>query len=62
MPFFYVCVCVYNLKLTLNLQYGIERLLTKTKYGRKPRRTKEPLNESERREWKGWLKTQHSEN
>ena len=50
MPFFYVCVCVYNLKLTLNLQYGIERLLTKTKYGRKPRRTKEPLNESERRE------------
>ena len=26
------------------------------------RRTKEPLNESERREWKSWLKAQHSEN
>ena len=26
------------------------------------RRTKEPLDESERRELKGWLKTQHSEN
>ena len=24
------------------------------------RRTKEPLDESERREWKSWLKTQHS--
>ena len=30
-------------------------------YGRK-QRTKGPLNESERREWKNWLKTQHSEN
>ena len=26
------------------------------------RRTKEPLNESERGEWKGWIKAQHSEN
>ena len=26
------------------------------------KRTKEPPNESERREWKHWLKTQHSEN
>ena len=25
-------------------------------------RTKEPLDESERGEWKGWLKTQHSKN
>ena len=24
--------------------------------------TKEPLDESERGEWKSWLKTQHSEN
>ena len=24
-------------------------------------RTKEPLDDSERREWKSWLKTQHSE-
>ena len=31
-------------------------------YGRKQRETKEPLNESERGEWKSWLKTQHSEN
>ena len=28
-------------------------------YGRKWRRTKEPLDESERGEWKSWLKTQH---
>ena len=28
----------------------------------KGRRPKEPLDESERREWKSWLKTQHSEN
>ena len=25
-------------------------------------KTKEPLDESERGEWKSWLKTQHSEN
>ena len=31
-------------------------------YGRKQRRTKEPLDESERGEWRSWLKTQHSEN
>ena len=31
-------------------------------YGRKWSRTKEPLDESERGEWKRWLKTQHSEN
>ena len=30
-------------------------------YGRKWRKTKEPLDESERGEWKNWLKTQHSE-
>ena len=30
--------------------------------GRKQRRTKEPLDESERGKWKSWLKTQHSEN
>ena len=29
---------------------------------RKQRRTKEPLDESERKEWKSWLKMQHSEN
>ena len=31
-------------------------------YDRKWRRTKEPLDESERGEWKSWLKAQHSEN
>ena len=31
-------------------------------YGRKWRETKKPLDEGERGEWKGWLKTQHSEN
>ena len=31
-------------------------------YGRNQRRTKEPLDESERGEWKSWLKAQHSEN
>ena len=31
-------------------------------YGRKQRRTKEPLDASERRQWKSWLKTQYSEN
>ena len=31
-------------------------------YGRKQRRTKEPLDESERGEWKSWLQAQHSEN
>ena len=30
--------------------------------GRKQRGTKEPLDESEREEWKSWLKDQHSEN
>ena len=30
-------------------------------YGRKWRRTKKPLDESERGEWKSWLKAQHSE-
>ena len=29
---------------------------------RKQRKTKKPLDESERGEWKSWLKTQHSEN
>ena len=31
-------------------------------YGIKWRRTKEPLDESERGEWKSWPKSQHSEN
>ena len=31
-------------------------------YGRKQRRSQEPLDANERGEWKCWLKTQHSEN
>ena len=31
-------------------------------YGRKQIRTKEPLDESEKGEWKSWLKTPHSKN
>ena len=31
-------------------------------YGREWRGTKEPLDESERGEWKSWLKAQHSDN
>ena len=39
-----------------NLRYGDDTTLSR-KW-----RTEEPLNESEREEWKSWLKTQHSEN
>ena len=38
-----------------------EEELKKKKKERKWR-TKEPLNESEKGEWKSWLKVQHSEN
>ena len=31
-------------------------------YGREERGTKEPFDESERGEWKSWLKAQHSKN
>ena len=41
-----------------NLRYADDTTLN----GRKQRRTKEPLHESERGEFKSWLKTQHSEN
>ena len=40
-----------------NLRYAAD-----TTYGRKWRTTKKPLDESERGEWKSWLKAQHSEN
>ena len=42
-----------------NLRYADD---TTASYSRKWRRTKEPLDESERGEWKSWLKPQHSEN
>ena len=38
-----------------NLRYTDDTTLMAEKW-----RTKEPLDESERGEWKGWLKTQHS--
>ena len=41
-----------------NLRYADDTTLT----AENCRRTKEPLDESERVEWKSWLKTQHSEN
>ena len=43
--------------LIFNLRYADDTILN----GRKQRRTKEPL-ESEREEWKSWLKAQYSEN
>ena len=41
-----------------NLRYADDTTLM----AEKQRRTKEPLDGSERGEWKGWLKTKHSEN
>ena len=40
-----------------NLRYADYTTLMAEKW-----RTKEPLEESERGEWKSWLKAQHSEN
>ena len=40
-----------------NLRYADETTLNSRKW-----RTKEPLDESERGEWKSWLQAQHSEN
>ena len=39
-----------------------EELKKKKKKKERKWRTKEPLNESEKGEWKSWLKVQHSEN
>ena len=43
-----------NIKI---LRYAVDTIL-----GQKWRETKETLDESERGEWKSWLKTQHSKN
>ena len=40
-----------------NLRYADDTTLMAENW-----RNKEPLDESERGEWKSWLKTQHSEN
>ena len=46
--------------------YGVAKSWTQLSdcnpYGRKWRGPKKPLDESERQEWKSWLKAQHSEN
>ena len=60
----------YNIKLDLaSLPYLISGQKSRYTYsfvlrkeGRKWRRTKEPLDQSKRGEWKSWLKAQHSEN
>ena len=41
-----------------NLRYADDTTLN----DRKQRRTKEPLDETKRGEWKSWLKSQHAEN
>ena len=41
-----------------NLRYADDTTLMAESEGR----TKEPVDERERGEWKSWLKTQHSEN
>ena len=53
-----------NHKLESRLLGGISitSYLQKTSNGRKQRGSKKPLVESEREEWKSWLKTQHSIN
>ena len=43
------------------LRYADDTTLMQ-KAKRQQRGTKEPLDESERGEWKSWLKTQHSKN
>ena len=55
------------MKHKLESRYPEEKSITSDmqmdhSYGRKWRGTKEPLDESERGEWKSWLKTQHSKN
>ena len=48
----------HKLELRLNLRYAEDTTI----FGRKWRRTKEPLDEGERGEWKSCLKTQHLKN
>ena len=50
----------YKLELRLLRKISITSdMQTHHPYGRKQRRTKELLDESERGEWKSWLKIQH---
>ena len=53
----------YKLELRLNGEVSIISDMQMTRLSCwNRRRTKKPLDESERGEWKSWLKTQHSEN
>ena len=52
----------HKLKSRLLREISITSDIRHHPYGRKWRGTKEPRDESERGEWKSWLKTQHSEN
>ena len=49
-------------KLPCEIQITSDMQMIPPLYGRKRRGTKEFLDESERGEWKSWLKTQHSKN
>ena len=44
-----------------NLRYADDTTLM-AESAKKKKKTEESLDESERGEWKGWLKAQHSEN
>ena len=45
-----------------NLRYANDTTLMAESEEELKQRTKEPLDESEKGEWKSWLKAQHSEN
>ena len=49
----------HKLELRLPGEISITSDMQMTPYGRKWRGTKKPLDESERGEWKSWLKAQH---
>ena len=64
-PVSYICLGwkKYKLESRLPGEISITSSMEMTHpYGRKWRGTKEPLDESERGEWKSWIKAQHSEN
>ena len=51
-----------DIQMTPSVWQKVKRNSRHHLYGRKWRGTQEPLDESERGEWKSWLKTQHSKN
>ena len=52
----------HKLESSLPGEISVTSDMQMTPHGRKQRRTKKPLDESEIGERKSWLKTQHSEN